>query len=120
MNKKRTTLPVKYEAGFLKDFDRRTQLYELLNGSYNEVVSDMGGVEGLSHAQVCLAERFCFLEFVLRGLEQRIATEPKKSVKLLSRWIQGLNSLVGLAKSIGLERRAKRIASLEAYVKSKK
>ena len=113
------TLPAKYEAGFLKDFDRRTEVYQLLNGAYNEVVSDMGGIEGLSHAQICLAERFVFLEFVLRGLEQRIAKNPKKSEVILSRWIQALNSLTGLAKTIGLQRRAKKIPSLQRYVEGK-
>lgn len=120
LNKKRITLPAKYEAGFLKDFDRRTELFQLLNGSYQDVITDLGGVDGLSHVQVCLAERFVFLEFVLRRIEARIATEPKKAAKFIGRWIQALNSIVGLAKTIGLERRAKTITSLQTYVKGYK
>jgi hypothetical protein len=112
--------PVKYEAGFLAKLDKRTEVYQLLNDAYQEVVGDIGGVENLSHVQVCLAERFCFLEFVLRGIEHRIATEPNKSGKLLSRWVQALNSLVGLGRTIGLERRVKKIANLRTYIEDKK
>ena len=115
-NTKRMRLPAKYKAGFLKEFDRRTETFQSLNSSYQEVMSDMGGPENLSHVQVCLAERFIFLEFVLRRLERRIANNPKKSEALLGRWIQGLNSISGLAKTIGLERRAKKIFSLEKYI----
>ena len=80
----------------------------------------MGGVDSLSHTQVALAERFVFLEYILRKLETQIALSPKKSAGMLSRWIQGLNSLTGLAKTIGLERRARKVESLETYVKGKK
>ena len=113
------TLPTKYEAGFLRDFDRRTEVYQLLNTAYQEVISDMGGQEGLSHVQVCLAERFVFLEFVLRGIEQKIAANPKKSSTLLGRWIQAINSLSGLAKTVGLERRAKKV-NLKSYIDGSK
>jgi len=112
--------PKRYEAGFLAKMDGRTEAYQLLNGAYQEVVSDMGGVESLSHVQICLAERFCFLSFVLRSIEFRIVSEPKKSAKLIGRWVAALNSLVGLAKTIGLERRAKRVANLKTYIEGKR
>lgn len=117
---KMMNVPEKYESGFLQKLDGRTESCRLLRNAYDEVISDLGGVEGLSHVQVCLAERFVFLEFILRTLEQRIVESPKKSEAMLSRWIQGLNSIVGLAKTIGLQRRAKKIPSLQKYLKDKK
>ena len=119
-NTKRMKLPDKYKAGFLREFDKRSSTYSLLNSAYQEVMSDMGGTENLSHVQVCMAEKFVFLEFIIRSIEQRIANNPKKSDELLGRWIQGLNSLCGLAKTIGLERRRKSVANLQEYVKGKK
>jgi len=109
-------LPKKYKVGFLQKMDGRTEACKMLRSSFNEIISDLGGVDNLSHIQICLCERFTFLEFVLRRLEYRIANEPKQSSKLLARWVQSLNSLVGLGKSIGLERRAKKVPSLEKYI----
>ena len=119
-NTKPMKLPAKCEAGFLKELDKRSVTFAQLNTAYREVMSDMGGQEGLSHVQVCLAERFCFLEFVLRGIELKIAQNPDDSTLLLGRWIQGLNSLSGLSKTIGLERRAKKVVNLKEYVAEQK
>lgn len=112
--------PIKYETNFLAKLDKRTDAYHLLNNSFQDIMSDLGGGESLSHVQKCLTERFVFLEYVLRTIELRIASAPKKSTKLISRWIQALNSLVGLGRTIGLERRAKKVVNLAAYVEGKK
>lgn len=117
---KNKALPTKFREGFLRDFDKRTEAYVLLKSSYDEIVSDLGGLKGLSHVQLCLVERFIFLEFAVRNLELRIAKYPKKSEELLGKWIQAVNSISGLAKTIGLKRRAKKVPSLEAYVNGKK
>ncbi len=117
--KKFKRAPKRYQTGFLAKLDGRFITYKELKSSFDEVTGDLGGAEGLSHVQVCLVERFVFLEFVLRQIEQRIATEPKKSAKLISRWVQALNSLIGLGRVVGLERRARKVASLQAYVKGK-
>jgi len=119
-NTKRMKPPDKYEAGFLKTLDERTVAFRQLNDAYQEVMDDMGGQAGLSHVQVCMAERFCFLEFVLRGIEHKIATNPKESEVLIGRWVQAINSLSGLAKTIGLERRRKSTINLQEYVAGKK
>jgi len=119
-NTKRMKPPNKYESGFLQKMDKRSISYVELNTAYQEIMDDMGGTEALSHVQVCLAERFCFLEFILRTIESKIATNPKKSEYLLGKWIQGLNSLSGLAKTIGLERRRKSVVNLQDYVAGKK
>jgi len=111
--------PIKYEQNFLAKIDKRTDAYQLLNSSYQEVMSDLGGAEVLSHVQRCLTERFCFLEYVLRMIELRIAKEPNKSIKWVSKWVQATNSIIGLSKTIGLERRTKKVVNLKAYVEGK-
>jgi len=117
---KQKRITAKYEPGFLQRLDRRTEIAKILNTAYDEVTSDMGGIENLSHSQLALAERFVFLEYVLRTLEDRIVNEPKHAAALLGRWIQGLNSFIGLAKTIGLERRAKKIECLQTYITGNK
>ncbi len=42
-NTKPMELPDKYEAGFLKDLDNRTHVFQFLKTAYQEVMSDMGG-----------------------------------------------------------------------------
>jgi hypothetical protein len=117
---KRLKLPHKYVPGFIKEFDKRTVLYDLLNTSYCEVVRDLGGAENLSHVKVTLVERWVFMLLWLRMLENKILTNPKKSVKYAGKWVQAMNSFLGLSKTLGLERQARQVVSLQSYVEGKK
>ncbi|MBW8042458.1 MAG: hypothetical protein FVQ85_21020 [Planctomycetes bacterium] len=117
---KRLELPHKFVPGFIEQIDKRTVIYDLLNTSYCEVVGDMGGAEGMSHVKQSLAERYVFMEFWLRTLENKILSNPKKTVALVGRWVQAMNTFMGLSKTLGLERRAMPVVSLQSYVKSKK
>jgi hypothetical protein len=115
-NQKGQTLPAKYAPGFLQQLDGRTRTFEKLHQAHIEILADVGGEESLSHIQKALIERFVFLEFSLRSIEARIAQDPKKSGHEINRWVTGLNSLLGLGKTIGLERRARKITSLSTYI----
>ena len=115
-----STPPKRYKAGFLKELHHGCIAFRSMNTSYEEIMSDMGGEDGLSHVQVCLVERFVFLEFTLRQIELQIAKDPRKSEAKIGGWIQGLNTLIGLARTIGLHRKAKQIQSLQSYVKKGK
>lgn len=119
-DQKRSTLPARYEPGFLEEMDRRTEIYKKLREAYDEVVEDAGGELNLTHAKLCLCERFVFLEACLQTWETMIATNPAGTEQLLSRWIQGLNCLSGLAKTIGIERKAKKASDLKAYLKGRR
>ena len=116
--KKRQTLPAKFEPGFLRDFDRRTEIYQRLAATYDEIVTDAGGEHEIPHTKLALIDRFVFLEATLQTWEREIATNPKAAEHLVSRWIQGVNSLQGLAKVIGLKRRPKTV-DLKAYVEGR-
>lgn len=118
-NTKPLNLPERYEPGFLERMDKRTEIYAALRSAYDEITNDLGGVDALGHVQTTIVERFVFLECILRNWERQIITNPKDSEKLLSRWIQALNSLSGLAKTIGIERKAKKIQNLKSYVEGK-
>ena len=119
---KPVSVPARYEKGFLRKLDKRSDAYRTLAVNMDEIIQDLGGIEGLSHVQKTLVEKFLFLSYATRNLEIQIATNPegKKADDLLGRWIQALNSLVGLAKTIGFERQAKKIESLATYVTAKK
>lgn len=113
-------LPKKYELNLLQKVDRRSEIYKALKRSYDAIVADLGGRDELSHAKLMLIERLVFLEAVLETIEHQIAAEPKTSPKTMSRWIQGLNSLQGLARTIGLERKPRKAGDLRAYVEGRR
>lgn len=117
---KTQTLPAKYEKGFLDKIDGRIELARSLKASYAELTDDLGGADGLSHVKRVLAEKFCWLSAILRGIELQIADGDKReSAELLGRWVQGLNSLTGLARTLGLERKTRRV-DLKSYVEGKR
>ena len=114
------SLPSQYEPGFIDRLDGRTEVYREISKSYSEVIEDCGGGDSLSHTQLCLIERFVFLEAVLKVWESKIVTDPNMSDSLLGKWVQSLNSLQGLAKNIGLKRVTRRVDSLQSYVSNQK
>jgi hypothetical protein len=111
--------PKRYEKNFLVKLDNRTEVCRQLKTAYAEITADCGG-DTLSHIQLCLCERFVFLEFILQQLELKMAQAPKESAQIMSRWIQACNSIVGIGKTLGLERRVKKVVNLETYVKSRR
>jgi hypothetical protein len=111
--------PKRFEANFLAKMDRRTEIFQQLKNAYDEITADCGGAENLSHVMLALCERFVFLEFTLQNLEARIAANPKGADEFISKWIQACNSVIGLAKTLGLERRIKKVTNLREYVEGK-
>lgn len=118
LKKKRKKLPARYEPGFLAELDQRSLVYRELKTAYDEVVSDCGGEDDLTHTQLCLIERFVFLEVLLQTWENTIAANPKASDHLVGKWTQGINALQGLAKVIGLKRKLKK-ADLATYLEDR-
>jgi hypothetical protein len=119
---KATQPPAKFSPNFLAKMDRRFALARELETAYQELISDQGGIENLSHAKKALCEKFVWLECILRKTESQIASSDEDSEQitvLLSRWIQAVNSLQGLCRQLGIERKAKRVSSLETYVKAR-
>jgi hypothetical protein len=111
--------PKRFEKNFLSKMDGRTEIFQQLKTAYDELTSDLGSAENLSHVKLCLCERFIWLEFVLQQLEMKMATNPKESGELISKWIQACNSIVGIGKTLGLERKARQITNLKDYIKER-
>jgi len=107
---KQASLPKKYRAGFLTSLDGRTELSRALRERYDSIATDLGGIEELSAIKSSLLERFVWLEATLSNLEAELCKidDPKSASETLSRWIQGCNSLLGIAKTLGIERQMQR------------
>lgn len=112
-------LPASYSTGFLKEMDRRTELYRSLQHSYDEVLADAGGIENIAATKRALIERFVFLQALLQTYEQKISSDPKVSQDFIGKWIHASNALIGLARMIGMERRTSQLC-IDAYLESKR
>jgi len=102
MGTKKRTLPRRYQQDFLETLDRRTELYANLARSYHEILTDLG--DNPSRLEQSLAERFVFVEFLLRKLEVQIASNGH-SRDTVDRWWRLNNSLNSLAAKLGIRRR---------------
>jgi hypothetical protein len=108
-------LPGKYRRGFLYTMDGRLDFVKSLRASYSAVLEDLGGRGDVGHVKNALAERFVFLEGLLITMEKQIIESSDMHDELVSRWIQAVNSLSGLAKALGVERKIKQV-NLRAYM----
>jgi hypothetical protein len=99
-------LPQKFKPGCLTKLDGRTEIARALLANRDAIIADIGGVADIGHIKAGLIERYCWLEAILQSLEFEMANDKEKMLEGLSRWIQAVNSLSGLAKTLGIERRA--------------
>jgi hypothetical protein len=99
-------LPQKFKAGFLAQLDGRTDLARALRSNYDALVNDIGGKDEVGHVKKALAERFVWLEAILQTIEFELGNGELDRQKALGVWIQAVNSLTGLAKTLGIERKA--------------
>ena len=113
---KLTDLPAVYEPGFLKKFDRRTEIYQDLNNAFEEIVDDLGGQDHLSFVQLTLIERLVFLRAFLERWERQMLLNPELADSLGAKWVQANNSYQGLCKTVGLHRNKKTTISTREYV----
>ena len=104
---KAQAVPPKFKAGFLAAMDGRTDLAKALRANYDAIVADVGGTTDVGHVKAALVERFCWLEAILQTLEHEMAQGQIDKSEALGKWIQAVNSLSGLAKVLGVERKAR-------------
>jgi hypothetical protein len=70
----------------------------------------------MSRVKLSLIERFVFLNEMLERWELEIVTNRNEATAALSRWIQAVNSLQGLARAIGVQVEGRRKPTLKAYL----
>ena len=94
----------------------------ILATNYNAIVEDAGGVENLSKIKLSLVERFVFVQQYLRTLERKIirCKKGKRKAKLMTQWGYHVNSLLGLSKKIGLDKKHKaKFVNIKSYAAEK-
>ena len=116
MSQKQSDIPSKFNHGWLQDLDSRTALARELRERYQALTDDLGGADRLSYAQRSMAERALWLERFLVLEEQNLASGKEFDA---ARWIQACNSLSGIFKTLGMERKARDVPSLHEYLQAK-
>jgi len=103
------TIPDKYSPDFAERLDKRTSIAKTICGRIEAIESDMGGAEALSHARRSLIRRTVWLEAVIEHSEQKLAAGEGID---LGGHTQAINTLLGLYRLLGLERRQRPVKRL--------
>lgn len=103
------TLPSTYTADWVGRLDKRTVVARAVLQRIAELESDAGGAEALSTARRSLIRHAAWLDAMVESYEMRLAAGEEVDAGGLT---QSLNSLLGLYRLIGLERRAKKTRTL--------
>ena len=102
-------MPANYEPDFERRVDKRTVVGTVLLERLAAIQSDCGGLEALSHAKGSLIKRAVWLECIVESHEQNLANQQPVDV---GSYTQAINSLLGLYRVLGLERRLRPVRSL--------
>lgn len=110
------TITPDYEPDFVERLDRRTRLSRVIPNRIACIESDLGGSDGLSYARRSLVRRVVWLEAVVETYEQNLAQDRTID---LGAYTQSINSLLGLFRLLGLERRQKPVRGLHEVMQGK-
>lgn len=106
-------IPERFKAGYLADLDGRTAIAVAMRARWQELTEDLGGADRLSYAQRSLVERALWIEHWIALQERELADGRDADT---GRMTQATNSLLGLYRTLGLERRVKDVTSLADYI----
>ena len=104
-----TSIPERYTPDFMDRLDKRTVLGKAVVDRYSAVLEDLGGEENLSNIKCSLVRRFTWFEVAIEGMECRAAQGEEIDV---GSWTQLVNSWLGIARMLGLERRPRSVKRL--------
>jgi hypothetical protein len=110
------TITPDYIPDFVERMDGRSTLSEVIPRRIESIEADMGGTDSLSYARRSLVRRVVWLEAVVETYEQNLAKDRTID---LGAYTQSINSLLGLFRLLGLERKARRIPALKGYLEGK-
>lgn len=118
MQPKHRDIPERFTAGYLERLDGRTVVAQEMRARWQSMTDDLGGVDRLSYSQRSLVERALWIEHWIAAQERELA-EGRIEAFDAGRWTQATNSLLGLYRTLGIQRRAKDITSLSDYIRTK-
>lgn len=103
------TLPENYSSDWLARIDKRTKVAKAVLARITELEADAGGPDVLTAARRSLIRHAAWLDAIVESYEMKLAAGEQIDV---GGHTQALNSLLGLFRLLGLERKAKPVRRL--------
>ena len=113
---KSSEIPDRYSADWLDKLDGRTAIARVIRDRLVDLQTDLGGVESLSYQQRSLAKRAIWMEAVIEQQELALARGDEVDQGKLT---QAVNSLIGLFRHLGLERKAQDVPDLTKWIQER-
>ncbi|XKH00784.1 hypothetical protein LG325_11915 [Marinobacter nauticus] len=108
---KRDEIPTAYSPDWLERLDGRTRLAQAVNQRYQALTADLGG--DLSYQRRSLCKQVVWIEAVIEQQHAALSRGEDIDHGRLSNYV---NTLIGLLKTIGLDRKAKDVPDLAEYL----
>jgi len=102
-------IPEHYAPDFMERIDRRTVLGKAVLDLHTSLIEHLGGESEVTVTLRSVVNRYTWSEMILQGIECRAAGGEEVDV---GSWTQMTNTQIGLARLLGLERRARPVESL--------
>ena len=112
-----TQLPARTARFPWANVERRSRLAREIAADYWRLATDLGGLEALSTQQLALVERAAFLILRIRQDESAVLA-GRDSPLDNGTYSNHVNVLVGVLKSLGLDRKARNVRSLREVMGS--
>src|SRR5262249_25008456 len=109
------TLPDDYSSSWVDQLDKRTKVARAVLARIAELESDAGGAETLSSARRSLIRHAAWLDAIVESFELKLAEGAEINIGAHT---QALNSLLGLFRLLGVERRPRPADTWDAYLKN--
>ena len=116
---KQADIPDKYSPDWLQRLDGRTAIAKAVNQRMRHLVNDLGGADSLSYQEQSIVRRVVWVESLIESAELEMAKGRAMSTEDHRRHLNNINTLIGLLKSLGLERRTRDVPSLGEYLAAK-
>ncbi|AEG31545.1 hypothetical protein [Thiomicrospira cyclica] len=109
-------IPIKFTENWLEGLDGRTGVARDLKERYKELTDDLGGFKNLSYQQRALCSRALFIEYNLKKQEEDMALGKDFDPGV---YAQSVNTLIGLFRMLGIERKKQEAITLNDFIESK-
>jgi hypothetical protein len=109
-------IPASYTGDWIQKLDGRTAIAKAIQDRLATLEDDLGGRDSLSYQQHSLCKRIVWLEALIESREAALARGDEISEGAHT---QQINALVGLLKTVGLDRKARDVPDLQTYLRNK-
>lgn len=97
-------IPARFSENWISSMDGRTSIARAVSDRLATLQADLGGPDAMSYQQRSLAKRAIWIEAII---EQREVALSRGEEIDHGAHVQAINTLIGLWRALGFERRAK-------------